>query len=89
MRISKGTIIRTILVILTIINFGLERFGVDLIPVDESTIAMAVEYAIEIAILGVGFWKNNSFSSAAIKADKFLRQLQSLESYDEEDDNVY
>ena len=79
MRISKGTIIRTILVILTIINFGLERFGVDLIPVDESWIAMAVEYVIEIAVLVVGFWKNNSYTPSAIRADEFLQQLRSGE----------
>lgn len=79
MRISKGTIIRTILVILTIINFGLERFGVDLIPVDESWIAMAVEYVIEIAVLVVGFWKNNSYTQSAIRADEFLQQLRSGE----------
>lgn len=82
MRISKGTIIRTILVILTIINFGLERFGVDLIPVDESWIAMAVEYVIEIAVLVVGFWKNNSYTQSAIRADEFLQQLRSGEEYE-------
>ena len=79
MKVSKATIVRTILVVVAIINFGLERFGVDIIPVDESTVAMAVEYCIEIAILAVGFWKNNSYSQAAIKADEFLKQYKEFE----------
>lgn len=79
MKISKNTIVRTILVLLVIINFVLERMGVDIIPADESTILMFVETIIEIAILVVGFWKNNSFSPNAIKADKFLKELRESE----------
>ena len=40
---------------------------------------MFVETLIEIAIIAVGFWKNNSFSQAAIKADEFLKQLKGEE----------
>lgn len=79
MKITKATIVRTILVILVIINFVLEKMGVDLIPVDESTILMIVETAIEIAVIVVGFWKNNSYTENAIKADEFLRELRESE----------
>lgn len=79
MQISKSTIIRTILVILVIVNIILERCGIDVIPADEYTITMLVETAIEIAIIAVGFWKNNSFSKKAIKADKFLKELKESE----------
>ena len=80
MKISKSTIIRAILVAIVIINFVLEKLGVDLIPVNESLIAMIVETVIEIAVIVVGFWKNNSFSQAAIRADEFLKELRSDES---------
>ena len=76
MKITKGTIIRTILTLLVIVNFILERCGIDIIPADESTITMLVESVIEIAVIVVGFWKNNSFSKKAIKADQFLQQLR-------------
>ena len=79
MKITKSTIIRTILVALVIINFVLEKCGVDIIPTDEYMISMFVETAIEIAILAVGFWKNNSFTQAAIKADAFLKELKESE----------
>ena len=80
MKISKSTIIRTILVAIVIINFVLEKLGVDLIPADESQIAMIVETVIEIAVIVVGFWKNNSYSQAAIRADEFLKELRADET---------
>lgn len=79
MSISKSTIVRTILTIIVLVNFILERCGVDLICTDESTIAMIIETIIEIAIIIVGFWKNNSFSENAIKADEFLKNLRESE----------
>ncbi len=79
MKISKATIVRAILVVLVIINFVLEKCGVDVIPTDESTILMVVEGIIEIAVIVVGFWKNNSFSEKAIKADEFLKNLRESE----------
>lgn len=78
-RITKSVIVRTILFVIVIINFILERCGVDIIPVSESAILMFVEYAIEFAILAVGFWKNNSYTPAAIEADKFLKELRESE----------
>lgn len=82
MKISKSTIIRTILVAIVIINFILEKLGVDLIPADESVITMFVETLIEIAVIVVAWWKNNSFSEKAIKADEFLKELR------EEDEEI-
>lgn len=76
MKISKSTIVRLILVTLVIVNFVLEKCGIDVIPTDETVITMFVETFIEIAILAVGFWKNNSFSQAAIRADEFLKELR-------------
>ena len=79
MKITKSTIVRTILMLLVLVNFVLERCGVDLIPTDESQILMIVETLLEIAIIAVGFWKNNSFSEKAIKADEFLKNLRESE----------
>ena len=79
MKVSKSTIVRTILVALVVINFVLERCGVDVIPADENFILMAVETVIEVAVIAVGFWKNNSFSEKAIKADEFLKELRESE----------
>jgi len=79
MKISKGTIVRTILLLIAIINIGLQHFGVDIIKVDEKGIANIVEYIIQIAIILVGFWKNNSYTEKAIKADEYLQNLKESE----------
>lgn len=79
MTVSKSTIVRTILLLLVIVNFVLEKCGVDVIPTDEYKIAMIVETLIEIAVIVVNFWKNNSYSKNAIKADEFLKKLRESE----------
>ena len=76
MKISKGTIVRTVLLLIAIVNMGLQHFGIDVIKVDESEIASLVEYIIQIAIIVVGFWKNNSYTQKAIKADELLKRMK-------------
>ena len=80
MKISKGTIVRTIMMLLVIVNIVLQKMGYDIIDVDESTILTLVEVLIEIAVLIVGFWKNNSYTEKAIKADEFLKTLRDSET---------
>jgi SPP1 family holin len=65
MKISKGTIIRTILIAIVIINRLLEINGKSVINVSESEIAMLLEYVLEIGIIVAGFWYNNSFTEKA------------------------
>lgn len=79
MKIEKSTIVRTILFAIVIINFILERCGIDIISTDEYVIAMVVEYLIEVGILVAGFWYNNSFSQKALKAQNFLKELRESE----------
>jgi SPP1 family holin len=80
MKVTKGTIVRAILFILVIVNMVLEKCGLDVIRTDENAVLMLVEAIIELAIILVGFWKNNSFTQAAIKADEFLKQLRESEA---------
>ena len=51
MKIEKSTIVRTIAVLIVIINIILEKFGIDVIDVDEVTILAIVEVLIEIAVI--------------------------------------
>lgn len=76
MKISKGTIVRTVMLIIVLINMILKHFGLDVINVSESEILSVLEMLIEIAVIIVTFWKNNSFTDKAIKADEFLKTLK-------------
>lgn len=83
MKISKGTIVRTVMLVIVIINMILKKCGVNLINVTESEILSAVEMIIELAVIVVSFWKNNSYTQNAIKADEFLKQLREVEDKQE------
>lgn len=79
MKITKGTIVRTIMIAVVVINLVLKQFNIDVIKVDEGTVTSAVETIVQIAIIAIGFWENNSFSENAKKADVFLQELNKTE----------
>ncbi len=87
MKISKGTIVRTVMLVIVIINLVLKQLGHDLINVSESEILSVVEMIIELAVIVVSFWKNNSYSEKAIKADEFLAVLKSNGENQEADED--
>lgn len=76
LKISKGTIVRTIMLIIVVVNIILQHFGIDIIKVDESQVLSFVEIVLELAVIITTFWKNNSFSKKAIQADEFLKTLK-------------
>ena len=76
MKISKGTIVRTVMLIIVVLNMVLKHFGIDVINVSENEVLSVIEMLIEIATIIVTFWKNNSFTQNAIKADEFLKTLK-------------
>lgn len=76
MKISKGTIIRTIALAVVLLNLLLKALGKPLIDFDEGSAMYWLECIIEVAVIIVTFWKNNSFSPNAIKADEFLKHLR-------------
>jgi len=79
LKISKGTIVRTIMLIIVVVNMILQHFGIDIINVNESEVLSFVEIALELAVIVTTFWKNNSFSKKAIQADEFLKTLKESE----------
>ena len=74
--ISKGTIIRTACLILTLINAGLAIFGKSPLPIDDAMIEQVVSFVFVAASSIAAWWKNNSFSKDAIQADRFLASLK-------------
>ncbi len=85
MKIEKGTIVRTILMVIACINLVLKMNGKSPIELTESELLICIDTIIDFAIIVIGFWKNNSFSQNAIKADIYLQGLrnQQMEDLDE------
>lgn len=80
MKISKWTILRTVMMILVIINMLLKAFGVDVINVSENTVLGIIEALIEIGAIISAWWYNNSFTEKAKMADEFFKSLKEEEN---------
>lgn len=75
MRISSGTVARTIILALALINQVLTVSGHSVIPIENEDITEFVSLAFTIAASITAWWKNNSFTKNAIKADKYKNSL--------------
>lgn len=79
---KKSTIIRSICLLIVLINFVLRSTGHDVLNIDESQISETIEMIISIAVIVLSWWKNNSFTENAQKADEYLEELR---KFDEEE----
>ena len=76
MQVKTSTIIRTLCLILALINQILSATGKPLLPIEDSQIETVVtETALVITALW-SWWKNNSFTKNAIVADEYLKELK-------------
>ena len=76
MKISKGTIIRTILTLTVVLNIILKALGIHVVNIDEGSVACFIESAVEIGAVISAWWYNNSFTPEAKKADEFFKKLK-------------
>lgn len=74
--VKTETIIRTIVLILALANQALAICGKEKIPVTDDEIYQLVTLIITIGSALWAWWKNNSFTKPAIKADEYLAKLR-------------
>ena len=70
--ISAGTIARLICLILALVNQVLVMTGHSVLPIENQTIELVVTNVWTIAAAVWGYWKNNSWTLKARKADAYL-----------------
>ena len=85
MKISTNTIIRTIILIIALANQILTAFGKNPLPIAEEEIYEIVSTIATIIVSMWAWWKNNSFSQSAIRADEFMKELKNDDSEWESD----
>lgn len=73
MKISKGTIIRTLCLILALTNQILVAAGKNPLPVSESEMYEGITVAFTVCTSLISWWKNNSFTKRAIYADEVMK----------------
>lgn len=75
-KVKPDTIIRTIILIIALANQALAIMGKEAIPVTDDQVYQLITLVITIIASMWTWWKNNSFTLPAIKADEYLAKLR-------------
>ena len=74
--IKTDTIIRTICLALALINQLLSAFGKSPLPIKDEQVEVLVSYGLTVAMAVWNWWKNNSFTQAALAGDSLMRAIK-------------
>ena len=75
-KIPTQTIIRAIVLLVTLVNTVLTMSGKNPLPFAEDELYAWLSAAATVAATLWAWWKNNSFTPEAIQADKYLAELK-------------
>lgn len=73
--IKKGTWIRAGILLLALVNQVLVMVGKPPLSVSDEDFSMFLSIGLTLMASVWGFWKNNSFTQNAIKADEYKQEL--------------
>lgn len=76
MKVSKGTIIRTVALVLALTNDFLVLFGKSPLPIEDEMVEQVISFLFTTGAALAAWWKNNSFTEEALTADAVLRNLK-------------
>ena len=76
MKIKTETIIRTVVLVVALVNQGLTIFGYCPLPFESAEVESGVAMLLTTGASLWAWWKNNSFTKKAIEADKVLDNLK-------------
>lgn len=76
MKVSKGTIARTVVLIIALINQTLTMTGHNPLPWSDEQLYEGITIILTVGASIAAWWKNNSFTKPAIKADEVLKELK-------------
>lgn len=76
MKIKPATIARTAVLALALANQVLSVAGLSPLPIDSATLEPWVTTGLTTAAALWAWWKNNSFTPEAIRADELLQKMR-------------
>lgn len=74
--VSAGTWARTIALMLALVNQCLTAAGKPVIPIDDATLQALITNGFTVAASLAAWWKNNSFTCAALNADEVYKLMR-------------
>lgn len=77
MNITAGTLARTIILALALINQILSATGHPVLPIEDAQVETLVSTAWTVIAALIAWWKNNSFTAAAKAGDEVMKQEKS------------
>lgn len=78
LKISASTIARTAALALALTNQVLSAAGKPVLPIESENLEQLVTAGITIGASLWAWWKNNSFTSEAIRADEYMQNLRDM-----------
>ena len=76
--VKTETIVRTVLLVLALINQLLTASGHAVLPIEDAQVEALISTAITVAMSVWAWWKNNSFTQSAIAADEFMETMKEI-----------
>jgi len=77
MKLKKETLIRTAVLLISLLNQALTLFGKNPLPFSETAVYEGISLLCTTGAALWAWWKNNSFTHAAISADAYMDVLKS------------
>ncbi|MDO5547966.1 MAG: phage holin [Eubacteriales bacterium] len=74
--ITTGTIIRTVVLLIALLNQLLTATGHAVLPIEDEQVAEIISTGATIITAMMAWWKNNSFTEEAITADEMMNTLK-------------
>ena len=74
--IAPGTMARTVCLVLALTNQILTVLGYNVINISDDTVNTLISTGFTVITAIAAWWKNNSFTEAAIEADNVMRDLK-------------
>lgn len=76
MNIKLDTIIRTVCLVVALINQALTMAGRGLLPITDEQVAETITLGFTVVTSLWAWWKNNSFTTAALVADDIMHDIK-------------
>ena len=76
--VSVGTITRTAVLALALINQILSALGKSVLPIESAQLEQLISTGFTVGAALTAWWKNNSFTPEAIEADDFMARLKKV-----------
>lgn len=74
---TASTIARTVILVVALANQALTMAGKSILPISDEQITEVISLTFTVVSALIAWWKNNSFTQAAITADETMKTLKS------------